>query len=135
MLGPSDGAASERALAMIKELTATPELDASYLGRVERITDFGAFVEIMPGCDGLLHVFVPHATAGVVVCDATELDPVPPVALHVAQPVEQHRHPADAAFGERDLDAWEPHRHAREQPVGRRGEAAHREERGEHAHR
>ena len=52
----SDGAASERALAMIKELTATPELDASYLGRVERITDFGAFVEIMPGCDGLLHV-------------------------------------------------------------------------------
>jgi polyribonucleotide nucleotidyltransferase len=52
----SDGAASERALAMIKELTATPELDASYLGRVERITDFGAFIEIMPGCDGLLHV-------------------------------------------------------------------------------
>ena len=41
---------------MIKELTATPELDASYLGRVERITDFGAFIEIMPGVDGLLHV-------------------------------------------------------------------------------
>jgi polyribonucleotide nucleotidyltransferase len=41
---------------MIKELTATPELNATYLGRVERITDFGAFVEIMPGCDGLLHV-------------------------------------------------------------------------------
>jgi polyribonucleotide nucleotidyltransferase len=52
----SDGAASEKAIAMIKELTATPELDASYLGRVERITDFGAFIEIMPGCDGLLHV-------------------------------------------------------------------------------
>jgi polyribonucleotide nucleotidyltransferase len=41
---------------MIKELTATPDLNASYLGRVERITDFGAFVEIMPGVDGLLHV-------------------------------------------------------------------------------
>ena len=41
---------------MIKELTATPELDTSYLGRVERITDFGAFIEIMPGVDGLLHV-------------------------------------------------------------------------------
>jgi polyribonucleotide nucleotidyltransferase len=52
----ADGAASERAIAMIKELTATPELNASYLGRVERITDFGAFIEIMPGCDGLLHV-------------------------------------------------------------------------------
>jgi polyribonucleotide nucleotidyltransferase len=52
----ADGAASERAIAMIKELTATPELNASYLGRVERITDFGAFIEIMPGVDGLLHV-------------------------------------------------------------------------------
>ncbi|ODS56280.1 MAG: polyribonucleotide nucleotidyltransferase [Acidobacteria bacterium SCN 69-37] len=52
----ADGAASERAIAMIKELTATPELNANYLGRVERITDFGAFIEIMPGVDGLLHV-------------------------------------------------------------------------------
>jgi polyribonucleotide nucleotidyltransferase len=52
----ADSAASEKAIAMIKELTATPELNATYLGRVERITDFGAFVEIMPGCDGLLHV-------------------------------------------------------------------------------
>ena len=41
---------------MIQELTATPELDKSYMGRVERITDFGAFIEIMPGVDGLLHV-------------------------------------------------------------------------------
>ncbi len=52
----ADGAASEKAIAMIKELTATPDLDASYMGRVERITDFGAFIEIMPGVDGLLHV-------------------------------------------------------------------------------
>ena len=52
----SDQEASDRAIAMIKELTATPELYADYLGRVERITDFGAFVEIMPGVDGLLHV-------------------------------------------------------------------------------
>ncbi len=52
----SDQDASDRAIAIIKELTATPELNADYLGRVERITDFGAFVEIMPGVDGLLHV-------------------------------------------------------------------------------
>jgi polyribonucleotide nucleotidyltransferase len=52
----ADEDAAQRALTMIKELTATPELNASYLGRVERITDFGAFVEIMPGVDGLLHV-------------------------------------------------------------------------------
>ncbi len=52
----ADGEASERAIAMIKALTATPDLNADYLGRVERITDFGAFIEIMPGVDGLLHV-------------------------------------------------------------------------------
>ena len=52
----ADEGAAKRALDMIKELTATPELNASYMGRVERITDFGAFIEIMPGVDGLLHV-------------------------------------------------------------------------------
>jgi len=36
--------------------TATPELNKTYLGKIQRITDFGAFVEIMPGTDGLLHV-------------------------------------------------------------------------------
>ena len=41
---------------MIQELTATAELNKTYLGKVQRITDFGAFVEIMPGTDGLLHV-------------------------------------------------------------------------------
>ncbi|MGH9176188.1 MAG: S1 RNA-binding domain-containing protein, partial [Vicinamibacterales bacterium] len=40
----------------IQELTATPELNKTYLGKVQRITDFGAFVEIMQGTDGLLHV-------------------------------------------------------------------------------
>jgi len=52
----ADEGAAKQAIAMIQELTATPELDKSYLGRVERITDFGAFIEIMPGVDGLLHV-------------------------------------------------------------------------------
>ena len=52
----SDEAAAAKALGMIQELTATPELNKTYLGKVQRITDFGAFVEIMPGTDGLLHV-------------------------------------------------------------------------------
>ena len=51
-----DGESAKKALAIIEELTATPELNKTYLGTVERITDFGAFVEIMPGVDGLLHV-------------------------------------------------------------------------------
>ena len=45
-----------KAIGIIQELTATPELNKTYMGRVQRITDFGAFVEIMPGLDGLLHV-------------------------------------------------------------------------------
>src|SRR5690242_21617489 len=36
---------------IIQELTATPELNKTYMGKVQRITDFGAFVEIMPGTD------------------------------------------------------------------------------------
>jgi len=52
----ADETAAAKAIAMIQELTATPELNKSYMGRVERITDFGAFIEIMPGVDGLLHV-------------------------------------------------------------------------------
>jgi polyribonucleotide nucleotidyltransferase len=52
----ADEESARRAIAIIQELTATPELNKSYLGKVQRITDFGAFVEIMPGVDGLLHV-------------------------------------------------------------------------------
>jgi polyribonucleotide nucleotidyltransferase len=52
----ADEGAAAKAIAMIQELTATPELEKSYMGRVERITDFGAFIEIMPGVNGLLHV-------------------------------------------------------------------------------
>src|SRR5215813_3392431 len=49
-------ASAAEASGIIQELTATPELNKSYLGKVQRITDFGAFIEIMPGVDGLLHV-------------------------------------------------------------------------------
>jgi polyribonucleotide nucleotidyltransferase len=52
----ADEASAKKAIGMIQELTATPELNKTYLGKVQRITDFGAFVEIMPGTDGLLHV-------------------------------------------------------------------------------
>jgi polyribonucleotide nucleotidyltransferase len=52
----ADESAANKAIGMIQELTATAELNKTYLGKVQRITDFGAFVEIMPGTDGLLHV-------------------------------------------------------------------------------
>jgi polyribonucleotide nucleotidyltransferase len=52
----ADEASAQKAIGIIQELTATPELNKTYMGKVQRITDFGAFVEIMPGVDGLLHV-------------------------------------------------------------------------------
>ena len=55
-MASADEAAAAKAIGIIQELTATAELNKTYLGKVQRITDFGAFVEIMPGTDGLLHV-------------------------------------------------------------------------------
>jgi polyribonucleotide nucleotidyltransferase len=51
-----DGEALLRAQQMIQELTQEAELDRIYVGKVKRITDFGAFVEIFPGTDGLIHI-------------------------------------------------------------------------------
>ncbi|MCX6542957.1 MAG: polyribonucleotide nucleotidyltransferase [Acidobacteria bacterium] len=52
----ADDASARKAIGIIQELTATAELNKTYMGKVQRITDFGAFVEIMAGTDGLLHV-------------------------------------------------------------------------------
>ncbi|HVR69427.1 MAG TPA: polyribonucleotide nucleotidyltransferase [Vicinamibacteria bacterium] len=51
-----DETAARKAIAIIEELTATAELNKTYLGKVVRVVEFGAFVEIIPGTDGLLHV-------------------------------------------------------------------------------
>ena len=51
-----DRAALEKAQAMIEELTQEAEIDKLYWGKVKRVTDFGAFVEIFPGTDGLIHI-------------------------------------------------------------------------------
>ncbi len=51
-----DGQASEIAIALIRDLTQEAEVGKIYLGTVQRIMDFGAFVQIFPGTDGLLHV-------------------------------------------------------------------------------
>ncbi|MBZ5540216.1 MAG: polyribonucleotide nucleotidyltransferase [Acidobacteriia bacterium] len=52
----TSGAAGDQALAMIREVTASAEIGKTYLGKVVRLADFGAFVEIFPGTDGLLHI-------------------------------------------------------------------------------
>jgi polyribonucleotide nucleotidyltransferase len=52
----ADEQALNKALQMIGDITAVPEVGKTYLGKVVRLADFGAFVEIFPGTDGLLHI-------------------------------------------------------------------------------
>jgi polyribonucleotide nucleotidyltransferase len=52
----SGGKSAEEALKMIRDVTATAEIGKTYLGTVVRIAEFGAFVEIFSGTDGLLHI-------------------------------------------------------------------------------
>ncbi len=56
IIASSDSRALERAIAIIQGITAEPEVGRIYKGTVRRIVDFGAFVEILPGVDGLLHI-------------------------------------------------------------------------------
>jgi polyribonucleotide nucleotidyltransferase len=51
-----DTASLDRARAMVEDITQEAELERVYVGKVKRVTDFGAFVEIFPGTDGLLHI-------------------------------------------------------------------------------
>ena len=52
----TNGDSAEAALQMIREVTATAEVGKTYLGKVVRLAEFGAFVELFPGTDGLLHI-------------------------------------------------------------------------------
>jgi polyribonucleotide nucleotidyltransferase len=55
-IASSDPEAVKRAIDLVKGLTAEPEIGATYKGTVKRIVEFGAFVEILPNTDGLVHI-------------------------------------------------------------------------------
>ena len=55
-IASSDADGLARAIQMVSDITAVPEVGKTYLGKVVRLAEFGAFVEIFPGTDGLLHV-------------------------------------------------------------------------------
>jgi polyribonucleotide nucleotidyltransferase len=50
------GAGGDHALQLVREVTASAEIGKTYLGKVVRLAEFGAFVELFPGTDGLLHI-------------------------------------------------------------------------------
>jgi polyribonucleotide nucleotidyltransferase len=55
-IASSDEASASKAMRIIADITAVAEVGKTYLGKVVRLVDFGAFVEIFPGTDGLLHI-------------------------------------------------------------------------------
>ena len=55
-IASSDGLAAKQAIKMIRDLTQEAEADKLYMGTVKKVMEFGAFVEIFPGTDGLVHV-------------------------------------------------------------------------------
>jgi polyribonucleotide nucleotidyltransferase len=55
-IASTDESGTQKAIDIIKELTAEAELGKTYMGRVVRVVNFGAFVEILPGVEGLLHI-------------------------------------------------------------------------------
>jgi len=56
VIGAVDQASGDKAIKLVKRCTATPDVGKYYKGKVVRIADFGAFVEIFPKVDGLLHI-------------------------------------------------------------------------------
>ncbi len=56
MVAAADGEAGDKALALVREITQEAEIGKLYLGVVKKTVDFGAFVEIFPGTEGLVHI-------------------------------------------------------------------------------
>jgi polyribonucleotide nucleotidyltransferase len=56
LIASADGPSLEKAIAAIQAICAEPEVGKIYHGKVRKVVEFGAFVEIMPGTDGLLHI-------------------------------------------------------------------------------
>jgi polyribonucleotide nucleotidyltransferase len=52
----TSGPGGDQALQMVRDITASAEIGKTYLGKVVRLAEFGAFVELFPGTDGLLHI-------------------------------------------------------------------------------
>ncbi|HEX5578879.1 MAG TPA: polyribonucleotide nucleotidyltransferase [Candidatus Limnocylindria bacterium] len=109
-IAATDGEAAKKAIAWIEGLTKDVEVGKEYLGKVTRIMNFGAFVEILPGKEGLVHISqladyrVPRVEDVVSIGDelmvvVTEIDRMGRVNLSRRAAMERHMAKAGAASG------------------------------------
>jgi polyribonucleotide nucleotidyltransferase len=56
LIACSESEGTKKAIEMIEDIVKEAEVGKLYLGKVSRVVDFGAFVEIMPGSEGLIHI-------------------------------------------------------------------------------
>jgi polyribonucleotide nucleotidyltransferase len=83
-IASNDPAATERAVQMVKDLTEEAKIGQVYMGTVVRIADFGCFVEIKPGTDGLVHISeLDHQRVAKVTDVVREGDQIPVKVLEV----------------------------------------------------
>jgi len=110
-----DEEAALKAKSIIEEIVAEPEVGKSYLGKVVRLTDFGAFVQILPGTDGLLHISeVAHHRVNRIEDELEEgqeimvkviaIDPMGRVKLSRRELLESEGGPAPSEGGDRPDD-------------------------------
>jgi polyribonucleotide nucleotidyltransferase len=112
-IAATDGEAAKKAIAWIEGLTKDVEVGKEYLGKVTRIMNFGAFVEILPGKEGLVHISqladyrVPRVEDVVSIGDelmvvVTEIDRMGRVNLSRRAAMERHMAKAGVAGGSED---------------------------------
>ena len=122
-IAATSGEAAQKAINWIEGLTKDVEVGKEYLGRVTRIMNFGAFVEILPGKEGLVHISqladyrVPRVEDVVSIGDelmvvVTEIDRMGRVNLSRRAAMERHMAKAGAGSSEKLLGRWRRRGHA-----------------------
>jgi hypothetical protein len=106
-IASSDEIAAQKAVAIIKELTAEAELGKTYLGKVVRVVNFGAFVEVLPGVEGLVHIseIAEHRTKG----DLEDRDDVSFRLGELRMGAARHLPPQGSAPGDRCVERARRH--------------------------
>ena len=124
-VGHTDAAALEKALEAVKGITAEAEIGRIYLAKVKRIMDFGAFCEIMPGKEGLVHVSELSNTFVKSVEDEVKIDDEFPVKVIEVDQQGRVNLSKKSAIGKNvgdveEITEEEKKRHARKPSKGRR---------------